>query len=107
MLHLTTETFETKILKDPRPAVVLFYARWCGKCAMTKPVIEDIAARHRQRIRFFEVEIDESPLLADRYGADIVPAFVFFRDGTAVTTMKGLIGESTLDRRLKEIFRNC
>lgn len=46
MLHLTCENFETRIIKDPRPAVILFYARWCGKCAMTKPMVEDVAARH-------------------------------------------------------------
>ena len=107
MLHLTTENFETQILKDPRPAMVLFYARWCGKCAMMKPVVEDIAARYQRHIRFCQVEIDESPLLADRYGADIVPTFVFFQNGTAVKTMKGMIGESILEQRLKEIFRNC
>lgn len=107
MLHLTCENFETRIIKDPRPAVVLFYARWCGKCAMTKPMVEDVVERHQRRVRFFEVEIDESPLLADRYGTDIVPTFVFFQNGAAVSTMKGLIGEATLEQRLKEIFRNC
>ena len=45
MLHLTCENFETRIIKDPRPAVVLFYARWCGKCAMTRPMVEDVAER--------------------------------------------------------------
>ena len=64
MLHLTCENFETRIIKDPRPAVVLFYARWCGKCAMTRPMVEDAAERHQRRVRFFEVEIDESDMFS-------------------------------------------
>ena len=107
MLHLTTENFEAEITSYPRPAVVMFYALWCGKCAMMKPVAEDVAARNQSRIKFCEVEVDESPLLADKYGADIVPTFVLFQKGKAVKTMKGMLSESVLEQRLLQIFRNC
>ena len=85
----------------------MFYALWCGKCAMMKPVAEDVAARNQSRIKFCEVDVDESPLLAAEYGADIVPAFVLFQKGKAVKTMKGILSESVLEQRLQEIFRNC
>ena len=107
MLHLTTENFEMEIKRGSRPTVVMFYAIWCGKCAMMKPVAEDVAEKNKGRIRFCEVEIDESPALAAKYGADIVPTFVFFKNGKVIKTMKGILSQSVFEQRLQEIFRNC
>ena len=70
MLHLTTQSFKSELQKSPAPAVVMFYAIWCGKCAMMRPVIEDLEARYLRKypnapkIRFFEVDTSESELLA-------------------------------------------
>lgn len=107
MLHLTAKNFKAKAKDSPLPTVVMFYAVWCGKCAMMKPVVETVAARNQGRIRFCEVEIDESAVLAAEYGADIVPTFILFKDGKLAGCMKGLMEESLFEQRLQEIFRNC
>ena len=83
MLHLTTQNFDicrmnhwqfssdtpTKAGSEhPTLAVVMFYAVWCGKCAMMRPVIEDLEKKYQKKyfgsICFFEVETSESALLA-------------------------------------------
>ena len=84
----------------------MFYAVWCGKCAMMKPIVEEIERKYRGRIRFCEVEIDESPLLAADYDADTVPTYVFFRNGKFLGSMQGIIDEDVFERRLQKIFRN-
>ena len=58
MLHLTAKNFTEEIEKSSLPVVVMFYAAWCGKCAMMKPLVEDIEAKYRRRILFCETEID-------------------------------------------------
>ncbi len=82
MLHLTTQNFESfrachwsflpmhrrvKARDHPVFAVVMFYAVWCGKCAMMRPIIEDLEKKYQKKysgsIRFFEVETTESGLL--------------------------------------------
>lgn len=85
----------------------MFYAAWCGKCAMMKPLVEDIEAKYRRRILFCETEIDESPSLADKYGADFVPTFVLFQDGRLVEILKGVMEESTFEKYLQKLFRIC
>ena len=61
MLHLTARNFESETTHTHLPVVIMFYANWCGKCAMMKPVFEDIEKKYLGKIKFFEVEIDESP----------------------------------------------
>ncbi len=107
MLHLTAKNFATEIKKSSLPVVVMFYAAWCGKCAMMKPLVEDIEPTYKNRIRFCEVEIDESPGLANRYGASIVPTFAFFHNGKLLGELQGEIDDTAFEKHLQKIFRNC
>ena len=106
MLHLTAGNFDAETKHSPLPVVVMFYAVWCGKCAMMKPIVEEIEPRYRNKVRFCEVEIDESPLLAAKYDADIVPTFVFIQNGRLLGIMQGIIDEVQFEQRLQKIFRN-
>lgn len=104
MLHLTSDHFETET-GSISPAVVMFYASWCGKCAMMKPTLESIEKKYQEKIRFFLLDIDQSKELAATYGVDIVPTFVFFKDGQPAAFMQGIISQSVFEKRLKKIFR--
>lgn len=104
MLHLTSENFEIKAKQGRLPTIVMFYAAWCGKCAMMKPVIEDIEKKHLGRVRFCEVDIDESEDLAGEYEADIVPTFIFFKGADAVAVLQGIISQDIFEKRMKQIF---
>lgn len=106
MLHVTEQDFHRRINAASHPVIVMFYASWCGKCAMMKPIVEAIASRYRDRACFFEVDIDESAELAAKYTGEFVPAFVFFRDGKCLGSMSGVIGEERFEERIQKIFRN-
>lgn len=105
MLHLTAKNFKTEVKESSLPVVVLFYAVWCGKCAMMTPVMEELEEKYYGNIKFCEVDIDESAVLAAEYEADIIPTFVLFQDGTALNTLKGTMSESSFEQALHEIFR--
>ena len=125
MLHLTTQNFDicrmnhwqfssdtpTKAGPEhPTLAVVMFYAVWCGKCAMMRPIIEDLEKKYQKKysgsIRFFEVETTESELLAAEYQTDLLPTFLFFKDQELIAVMQGMISQNDFDARLQKIFRN-
>lgn len=107
MIRLTETNFETEVMDSPLPVMVLFYARWCSKCAMVRPCAEELAKRFQAQYKFCEVEIDESEALAQSYGVDLVPAFLFFKNGQLLTSFSGLIDTDILEARLHKIFRNC
>lgn len=123
MLHLTTQNFEICRMNHwqfpsdtpakTRPehttlAVVMFYALWCGKCAMMRPVIEDLEKNYQKKysdsICFFEVETSESALLAAQYQTGLLPAFLIFKDRELIATMQGMIPPKELDSRLLELL---
>ena len=107
MIHLTSKNFQIETTQDLLPVVVMFYANWCGKCAMMKPIAQELEKKHTGNIRFCEVDVDESTVLAAQYAPDLVPAFILFKNGRVVGVLSGLIGEDVLDERIQKIFRNC
>ena len=52
MLHLTAKNFQIEVKDTSLPVIVMFYAIWCGKCAMMKPVVEDIEKKYAGKIKF-------------------------------------------------------
>lgn len=106
MLHLTAKNFDSEVKRASLPVVVMFYAVWCGKCAMMKPIAEDAEKKYRRKIKFCEVELEESELLAAEYDTEIVPTFICFKEGRIVGAMRGIIDEDVFYDRIQKIFRN-
>lgn len=73
---------------------------------MMKPVVEDLEKKYSGKIKFCEVEIEESAVLAAEYAPEIVPTFVLFKGKKAVGVMGGIVEEHVFEARILEIFRN-
>lgn len=106
MITLTDQTFSPEITRAALPAIVMFYAVWCPRCAMMKPVAEALEHRLEGRFLFYKVDTDASPNISAVYAPDLVPAFVCFRNGRCLGSMCGIIDEALLEQRIQKIFRN-
>ena len=107
MLHLTANNFDSEISASSGPVIIMFYANWCNKCAMMKPVAEEMEKNYRSQIKFGKVDTEEFPILAERYQIEIVPTFIFFENGQIEAAFSGIIDEQVFKARIKKIFRNC
>lgn len=104
MIHLTASNFEIEARDSDLPVVVMFYAVWCGKCEMMKPVVEQMEKKYAGRIKFCETEIGESEDLAGKYGADIVPTFVMFKGREIESIMQGVLEKNVFEERVRELL---
>lgn len=87
-IELTKATFLEKVFdyeKNPekwtyngdKPAIVDFYANWCGPCRMTAPILKDLAAEYGDEIYIYKVNVDKETELAALFGARSLPMFLF------------------------------
>ena len=60
-----------------RPAVVDFYASWCGPCRSMAPILDELAAEYGDRLVVYKVNTDEQPELAAVFGVQSLPTFLF------------------------------
>ena len=77
-----------EILAGEKPALLDFYADWCGPCRMVAPVIEEIAREHPEYV-VGKINVDESPELAQKYGVFSIPTLAVVKEGRIAGRMTG------------------
>lgn len=86
------EEFENEVLKAGVPAMVDFFATWCGPCKMLSPVIDEIASEMEGKAVVVKVDSDQLGELCAEYNIRLLPTLVFFKDGKEVDKIVG-VGE--------------
>lgn len=72
--------FDHLVMRSPLPVLLYGWAPWCGVCGSTSPMVEELAADTKGKVRVAKINIDQNPNLASRYNIMGVPAF-FIIDG--------------------------
>jgi thioredoxin 1 len=95
--HVTTATFEERVLKCEKTVLVDFYGESCEPCKKLGPVLEDFAKEHPET-RVVKVNVEENHELAGRYGVQRIPCLLVFRNKQVLSRSMGLI---TKEKMLK------
>ncbi|MFA7055937.1 MAG: thioredoxin [Candidatus Cloacimonadales bacterium] len=87
MEHLTLETFKEKVFnfennkewkfEGQRPAVIDFYADWCGPCKMVAPIIEELSKEYEGKVDIYKVNTEEEQELSAMFGIRSIPSILF------------------------------
>ena len=88
--ELSTEEFKTRIydftademvyLSD-KPAIVDFYASWCGPCRQIAPILEELAIEYGDKIDIYKVDISKEKKLARAFNISSIPAVLYIPVG--------------------------
>jgi thioredoxin 1 len=95
-LTLTEQTFDEQIKSSETLVLVDFWAEWCGPCKMIAPVLDQIAAEHRETLRIAKINIDENLELARRFEVMSIPTLILFKDGEPQLRIIGAKGKGQL-----------
>ena len=67
---------EWKYIGD-KPAIIDFWASWCGPCRQISPVLADLAAEYGGEIYVYKVNVDEQKEIARAFGIQSLPTILF------------------------------
>ena len=83
------EAFSALVSQSPLPAVIDFWAPWCGPCQMMAPEFAKAAAQAAGEALFVKVNTDEQPQIAGQFRIQGIPAFALIRDGKLTAQTSG------------------
>ena len=74
---------------------MIFKASWCSPCKVLKPIYDKVK-QNTTGVDFEEIDIDDSPELAQQFNVRAVPTILFVKDGQVVDTLVGVQKEQAL-----------
>jgi thioredoxin 1 len=80
-IEVNDANFEEVVIKSGKPAMVDFWAEWCGPCRMIAPFIEEISREYSDRVLVAKCDVDNSPQVAAKYGIRNIPTVLYFKEG--------------------------
>jgi len=103
IVDIDDSSFETEIIQSDKPAVVDFWAPWCGPCKAIGPVIEELAKTYGDQIKFTKCNVDDNPVTPGKFGIKAIPTLIFFKEGKVVDQITGMVAKSKLEDTIKSI----
>ncbi len=100
VLEINDANFDEKILNADKPALVDFYAVWCGPCKMMSPVVDEIAEEHPEFV-VGKCDVDEAEGLAVQFGIMSIPTLLVFKNGELAKTFIGVTAKEEILDALK------
>ncbi len=114
-IHLTKDEFlkkvvdyennpnEWKYLGD-KPAIIDFYADWCGPCKMIAPVLEELAAEYADEIYIYKIDTEKERELAAAFGIRSIPTLLFVPMGEAPQMAQGALPKNAFKEAIDKVL---
>ena len=105
LVHVGDGDFEEVILKADKPALVDFWAPWCGPCRMVAPILDKIAREKAGKLVIAKVNTDEDSQWAIHYGVQCIPTMLFVANGKIIHEQVGALPEKVLRQLIDQFLK--
>ncbi len=116
-IHLTTQQFKQQVYnyeENPNsfkyegslPAIVDFYATWCGPCKTLGPILDELAAEYDGKVLIYKVNVEEEEGLSAHFGIRSIPTMLFIPTNGTPQMAQGAMPKSTLTKVIEEVLLN-
>lgn len=104
LLQITDENFDAEIINSELPAIVDFWAEWCGPCRMVSPMVEELAKEYEGKIKVAKMDVDQNRETPTRFGIRNIPTLILFKGGEVAHTIIGAQPKTSIEEELKKLL---
>jgi len=84
------------------PAIVDFYADWCGPCKAVAPVLEELSNEYSDKLVIYKIDTDKEMELSNLFGIQSIPTLLFIPKEGAPMMQKGALPKNILQQVIEE-----
>ena len=114
-IHLTSEQFIARVgdyksnsgsfeFIGDKPALIDFYAEWCGPCKMLAPVLEELSDEFAGKVDIYKINVDEEEELSMLFGIRSIPTLIFIEQNGTMHRSQGAMGKPQLKEAIESIL---
>jgi thioredoxin 1 len=114
VVYLTTQEFKNKVFNytvnkewkysGELPAIIDFYADWCGPCKIVAPILQEIAKEYKGKLIVYKVDTESERELAAAFGISSIPTLLFVPMTGQPQAAMGAIPRQSFDRAIKDVL---
>ncbi len=111
-IHLSAQDFKDKIFdyeqkeewnyKGELPAIIDFYADWCGPCKAIAPVLEELSNEYDGQLIIYKIDTDKESELSGMFGIQSIPTLLFIPLQGNLMVQKGAVPKNALQKVIEE-----
>lgn len=111
-VKLSTQEFKDKVFdydtekewvyKGSLPAIIDFYADWCGPCKMVAPVLEELSKEYEGKLVIYKVDTEKEQELSAVFGIQSIPTFLFIPVGAQPMMQPGALPKKVFKQVIEE-----
>jgi thioredoxin len=115
MEHLTLQTFREKIFdfeagqewsfRGELPAVIDFYADWCGPCKMVAPVLEELSREYAGKVNIYKINTEQERELSAAFGIRSIPSILFIPKDDKPRMSAGAMSKQSFLELFREVLK--
>ncbi len=109
---LTTAEFNKKVANlengnewkflGERPAIIDFFATWCGPCKMLSPILDELSEEYEGKVDFYKVDVDKEAELEEAYNIRTVPTLLLCNADGSFKQMLGTVTKNELKKIIEK-----
>jgi thioredoxin len=110
-IQLTTEKFKEEVFdytaskewnyKGKLPAIIDFYADWCGPCKMVAPILEELSAEYEGKINIYKIDTEAEQELSAVFQIRSIPSMLFIPVGKQPMMQAGALPKGALKEAIE------
>jgi len=104
LLQVNDNNFEDEIIKSDLPSMVDLWAPWCQPCLTIGPWVEELAQKYNGRFKVAKMNVDENPMIPNRFGVRAIPTILLFKDRELADTIVGAVGKANIEKAMLKLI---
>jgi thioredoxin len=101
---VSTQNFDSEVVKSNVPVLVDFWASWCAPCKMIAPIVEELATEYNGKLKVAKLDVDANREVAMSYNIMSIPTLLIFDNGRVADQLVGAVPKSMLIDKIKRVL---